>query len=322
MLEEKIKQDFFNIKYDLLQTTLNDKYFKLELRKAFLIATSRFIWKNLPEEIPISFIEEFLFYEDRMLGIRKVGNFYIMGACSYERDVDYYGLSPYVLFTTMNGKLNKTCFEYRDKTCLVYKDDVILLKNNNIGKSGISTYELIEPYLYRLSNNRRVKDNATLDLQNEKYFETESRSSVNEKSIRDKIIRHFKLFIFSKKTGEGSQLTELNKGVSNGSNLDSLDASYMFDFKEMLKILGINTVSYEKKERLITAEADAERMEASINLEQDLKKRQNFCDLVNYRFGLNISVELSEEAKLTLINTSNEQKEDSNFKENEGEEEL
>lgn len=80
-----------------------------------------------------------------------------------------------------------------------------------------------------------------------------------------------------------------------------LDVEYKADkFWEMfnnyksliLEMLGINTLAYEKKERLITDEANANNEAIDFNIGAMLKARQTACDEINKMFGLNVSVKL------------------------------
>ena len=75
-------------------------------------------------------------------------------------------------------------------------------------------------------------------------------------------------------------------------------------------MLGINTLAVEKKERLITDEANANNEAIDFNIGAMLKARQDACEEINKMFGLNVSVTLRYTQEVTdnadNYNTDNE----------------
>lgn len=71
--------------------------------------------------------------------------------------------------------------------------------------------------------------------------------------------------------------------------LDKLQ-QHRFDVeKELLTFLGINT-TIEKKERLIMDEANANNELITLNVEIGLRERERACEMINNKYGLNLSV--------------------------------
>ena len=63
---------------------------------------------------------------------------------------------------------------------------------------------------------------------------------------------------------------------------------------ELLTFLGINNPAVDKKERLITDEANSNNQLIQSFAEMQLEARRRACDEINAMFGLEISVELRE----------------------------
>ena len=83
--------------------------------------------------------------------------------------------------------------------------------------------------------------------------------------------------------------------------LPTLNTQFNKEFQELLTVLGINTVGIDKKERLVTAEADsnAQLTEASANVYIDARQEQ--IDIINTCLGLNINVTFNQDAYNELV---------------------
>ena len=305
MIDEKL-EEFFKHGYEVTQELLNKDYEQLEWRKAFLIATSRFKWENLPESIPESYIEERLFWSRSMLGAINSSKYGIsILDANYNGNINLYGLSPYALAMSLNGAISDTFNVYTGDDITTNKD-IVLLRNNNIGKEGITTYELIKPYIFRLANNRRVKDCVLLALQNNQVIEANNKNEIDATKIRNGIFQHKSLWIINKKKVVSDDLLKPLLDQSAPDYLASLDNAYINDYREMLKVLGINVVSYEKDARLVSTEATTEQLEVVINLEQFKRPREIFIEQLNKRFGTNVKLTCNTEVLLSKLEEDTE----------------
>lgn len=103
---------------------------------------------------------------------------------------------------------------------------------------------------------------------------------------------------------EGKLKAILDSGLINGVKNLSSSKSYadllkLTDVKnEIMRSffaeIGIRQKS-DKRERLVTEEVESDSMMLLFNIHDMLEQRQNACDEINKIFGLNMSVELSEE---------------------------
>ena len=63
---------------------------------------------------------------------------------------------------------------------------------------------------------------------------------------------------------------------------------------ELLTFLGINNNNTDKKERLLVDEVNANNEFILVNIEHMYEERKLACELINEKFGLNITVERRE----------------------------
>ena len=76
---------------------------------------------------------------------------------------------------------------------------------------------------------------------------------------------------------------------------EELARSYQNVFNQALLYLGIPHLAFEKGERMIEDEARANTAPTNIMLLDCLDARREFCEKVNRKFGLNVSVYFNED---------------------------
>ena len=70
---------------------------------------------------------------------------------------------------------------------------------------------------------------------------------------------------------------------------------------DILTRIGVNNVDLEKKERLVTSEADSNLMEIMAHAYSLLDARKEMIDKVNKKYGLNISVDYRDKNKFANL---------------------
>ena len=126
-------------------------------------------------------------------------------------------------------------------------------------------------------------------------------------------------FVNSKKRNDFALIVDKDALGSKKLERIDLDVEYKADkfwtmfnnYKSLIfEMLGINTLAVEKKERLITDEANANNEAIDFNIGAMLKARQDACEEINKMFGLNVSVTLRYTQEVTdnadNYNTDNE----------------
>lgn len=164
--------------------------------------------------------------------------------------------------------------------------DAVVCKDNAICYPLINVIML---YAKRLSNTMRTLDVTAKKLKTPYFITCDESQKSSVKKILDDVDFNVDNIICNKSTMP-NEFNVLQTGV-NGQNLDSLWAHYHALQGEIRTLLGINnTVNLNKKERLITSEADANDILTDLNLDYRMVRYKEFCDIVNDLWGMNISV--------------------------------
>lgn len=252
---------------------LNDLTARTLFNKYKLITMNAFNWGNLPEGMTERHIERNLFND---------------GACIFFRPA---GLDYMALKVAKTGRVNTygDPLSYRaigiGQTWEVNADDCVVIENNML---RLATYDFVMFYVNKLTEAERTMD-------------------VNVKANKtpiivlcdDKNVLTFKQ-LFSQVDGNIPAIF-----ADKNINLDSITAldtkvqflgNELMDYKrsvegELLTFLGINNIPIDKKERLVTDEAESNNQLIASFFELQLEARKRACEAINNKWSLNITVE-------------------------------
>lgn len=259
---------------------LNSATFNMYMQIFEDIARSLFEWSNLPNSMDARWLEFALYYDGQaaMLKHEKYGFINTRAACASEFNI--YGLPT---------KLH--CYSYEfETTRSVYsgllpnvKDtqQCILVQNN---WNRTPTFAAMELFAYRLYEAQRSAD---VNIKMQKH----SCLILTNDKQRLSMINMYNEY-------DGNQpFIVADKNLMDNNELKSLktDAPFIADklqdykkeiFNEALTYLGINNIMVDKKERLITDEANSNNELINLNLEKFLAPRKEACKLFNEKYGL------------------------------------
>lgn len=250
-----------------------------------LLSTSIFSWKNLDKVAGFGaerFLEQALYDEGR--------------ACFVE-DPE---LGKMVLKVNPSDKLNIYQLPVRVQAWSIgytkqYPfDDVVYIMNNNLQKPTLATIRLIA---YRLYETERTIDVNLIAQKTPVLIQGDTKTVLTLKQVYEQYSGNTP-FIFGNKQFD----------VSNKLSALKTDAPYIIDkltqhkkdlMTEALNFLGIDNFFSDKKERLITAEAEGSEALTNFYLNCFYKTRQEACEMINEKFlkDSDIKIELSVNRK-------------------------
>ena len=282
------KKAKLNQNYQFIDSAiLNDATYMDYLKRFEKIALSIFEWVNLPESMNARWLEHCLYFQGQasLLKDKKYG--FINTSCASNGYINIYGLPTSLncysfeyqetrkLYTGLNPTLTEKQKEKSDY------EEAILVQNN---WESVPTCGTIELFAYRLYEAQRTCDT------NIKAQKTPVMVVVDEtqRLLMENLYNQYdgnQPFIF----GDKDQLSSgILKAISTQAPIvfDKLTEYKKEIFNEALTFLGINNVLVDKKERLVTDEANANNELINLNLQSYLAPRQEACRQFNEKFGL------------------------------------
>lgn len=264
----------------------NETYFDY-VERFKKIALSVFEWVNLPESMNAIWLEKCLYYFGQCAFLKDKKYGFINTKCCSNGKVNLYGLPT---------SLNCYSFEYQTSRKL-YTGLIDGL--TDLQKEQRQYYECI-----LVQNNwERIPTAGTMELFAYRLYEAEATAMVNIKAQKTPVIilvnenqRHTMEQLYEQVNGNRPAIFG-DKDNLKDSQIKALNteapfiADKIMDYKkeiwnEALTFLGINNIMIDKKERLITDEANSNNELINMNLQSYLAPRQLACKQFNEKFGL------------------------------------
>ena len=244
------------------------------------IALSMFEWVNLPDSMNQRYLEECLYYKGQAALLKDDEMGFINTQCCSNGQINIYGLP-----TALN------CYSFG------YSKDRKLYTGLNDENAQKDTCVLV------MNTWERVPTAATLELFAYRLYEAERTCDVNIKAQKTPVLitvdesqRLTMENLYSQYDGNKPMIfgdkNQLQSGVLKAINTD---APYIADkvteykkeiWNEALTFLGINNIAVNKKERLVTDEANYNNELTNLNLQSFLIPRQEAAKQFNDLFGL------------------------------------
>lgn len=258
---------------------VNDQTYYDYLYRLKKIATSIFEWVNLPSSMNSRYIEETLYYLGTAALLWDDSYGFINTKCASAGEINIYGLPT---------KVNCYSYSYQDMRMLY--TGLNKTKDNKECVMVMNTWD-------------RTPTCSTLELFALRLYEAERTCDVNIKAQKTPVMlvvndtqRLTMKNLYSQYDGNEPFIF----GDKDSLSADTLkairtEAPYIADklmeykkqiWNEALTFLGINNLSLEKKERLITDEASSNNEVINMNLQSYLVPRKEACKLFNEKFNL------------------------------------
>lgn len=296
-----LKQFQQNYKY-IDSAVLNDMTFDDFLHRFERIALSTFEWVNLPESMNERWLERTLYFHGKAALLYDEDYGFINTSVATGSELNIYGLPIKVqCFSHTFYKWRKlfTGLNEEDKEGQKLKE-AILVMNDELALPTCGTLEL---YAKRLADAQRTID---VNLSAQK-FPVAVVGSEEQKLTLENLYNQYngnQPFIFgdSKFLDPDNALKVINTGAPYV--IDKISDYKKEILNEALTFLGINNVSIEKKERLVTDEANSNNEVINMNLQSRLAPRLRACKQFNDLFGLTgTDKEISVRVRSDLYNT-------------------
>lgn len=268
-----------SIAKDLNNLTYTDYFYRL-----MLIARSVFKWNNLPKGIDEKWIERYLFTEGSCVFFDDKDKGFMVAKCTESGDLNPYDEPTRV---TPYGTGYMGAALENNKQC-------VIISNNDL---RLPTSPTIQLYALRLSEIARAIDVNVAVQKTPFVILTSEKKRLSFQRAMQKVGDN-EIFVY------GTDDLDLNS-----INVLKTDAPVVFDkleiqkhtlWNECMTFLGIQNANQDKRERQITDEVKANNEQICISADVMLKSRQRACELINSIFGLNVSVELREDLKVSL----------------------
>ena len=244
--------------------TLHDKY--------KLIAINAFEWSGLPDGIQERHIERELFSKGKAIFFRDPLMSYMCLECGTTGNVNIYGDPTHYIAHGFN--YNKT-----------YKaDECVIIENN---KLRLPTDPFIMFYVNKLTEAERTMDVNVKANKTPVVFTCDDKDALTFKTLFSQVDGNVPA-IYADKNLNIDSVKAFQTGVKFLGN-------ELMDYKrsvesELLTFLGVNNSPIDKKERLITDEANSNNQLIESFCDLQLEARERACKAINELYGLNVSV--------------------------------
>lgn len=240
-----------------------------------LLALNQFKWEGLPDTIQERHIERVLFndgkalfFEDKELGLLCL-------PCGFTSHINVYG-DP--------TRYRATGFGYSRE---IRASDAVLIENN---KLRLPTRSAILYFVNQLYEIVRTRDVNLKTLKAPFLVSGDDKTILTLKKVLDDIDNNVYAIFGDKSFNLEDAVKVFQTGVKCMTG--ELTDLYHDVINEALTYLGLNNANTDKRERLITSEADSNNQFIDSCAAMYLEARQRACEEINERFGLNISVDL------------------------------
>ncbi len=265
---------------------LNNSTYLDYLSRFRRIALSMFEWVNLPKSMNARYLELCLYFNGKaaLLKDKKYG--FINTKCAGNGYINIYGLptklncfsydfnSMRTLYTGLNPMLTEKDLEKKEY------EECILVQNN---WEALPTASSMELYAWRLFEAQRTCDVNIIAQKTPVLLIADEKQRLFLENLYQQYNGN-QPFIF----GDKDQLGE------NTIRCINTQAPYVADkiteykkeiWNEALTYLGVNNIMLEKKERLVTDEANSNNELINLNLQSFLAPRQEACRQFNEKYG-------------------------------------
>lgn len=291
-LNRLIKQQQDNITF--ISDVINGYSYNYNYLLAEIIP--RYVWNGLPATIDSNILEKMLMTCGSIIPVEKNGEIYVQPTMLYGVGV-YVEEPPFNVYA--NPVLGSGNFEvdWKNESCVLYDNSARFNKNSIIERTAMKLARTESTIDIILTNNNGTEPilakNNNIAESIKKIFEERKKGNlyvpVNE-DIIDVI-------------AESVKVIESNKNP-NIPDVNQLLILYNNQLRQFFRDFGI-LITKDKSQAVLSDETENDSIYTNNILNDSLDMRKKWCDDMNKKYGLNISVEISK----YLINTPPQEEE-------------
>lgn len=243
------------------------------------LAIKRFKWDNLPEGLTSDILEEMIITYGQLGAFKDKSLIKILPAHASSK------------MNVYNQPLTYMLYGFNGETHNISAKEMVRLRNNPLGTAD---KENLMIFARRLDNIEQTQEVNLFQQCIPKLITTNRDGLLTAKNIIKKL-KEFSFVILAREKGINNQIRQDDViDTSSPYLLDKLSDYDNYMVNKVMTYLGINNANIDKKERLISDEVNANNDQILSILDMYYECRQEFCDLVNEKFGTNITVEKRE----------------------------
>ena len=250
------------------------------------IALSMFEWENLPKGMNQRYLEQCLYYRGQASLLYDEEYGYLNTQCCSNGNLNIYylpsSLNCYSFGYQQDRKLYTGNINYDKETGDPIKTDQCILVMNNWER--IPTALTLELFAYRLYEAQRTADVNIMNSKTPILILTDENQKLALQNAYTQYSGNVPIIFADKNSGLDNSIKSIDTKVEFIA--DKITEYKKEIWNEALTFLGINNLKDDKKERLITDEANSNNELINLNLQSYLIPRQEACKQFNEYFGL------------------------------------
>lgn len=276
---------------------LNDETYMDYLERLKKIALSMFEWVNLPDSMNARYLEMSLYYRGQAALLYDNDYGFINTQACDSGYINIYGLPTLInCYSFSYNQTRNTYVSGSDENSEKDKECILVLNNYQ----RVPTASTIQLFAYRLSELQRTFD---VNVKSQKFpvlIRTDQKQEFTLKKMYEQYDGNTPAIFADKNLVNDDALKAIRTDAP--LILRELNDAKIEIWNEALSFLGVSNLS-EKRERLISSEADSNNELVNLNLQSYLVPRQQACKEFNDKFGLTgTNQEISVRVRSDLYN--------------------
>lgn len=267
-----------------------NKYFRHYQQYLQLIALQLIEWVNLPKGIDPMYLEKHLHINGQIaFAFDEKGLGYYVSKGSPVGVLDIYGNPTQFNCILGNGKqLMSNLFTYVDEPKT--NQNAVVINNNDFKQPTFNRLDLFASDLALIKQVQRIN---IINQKTPYIIFSNQEELLSLKKLMLQVDNDFEKVFVDKKLGDPREIIVHMTPAPYVT--DKLQEQLISVWSDCMTFLGIDSVAFQKKERMLTGEVNANNEQNKVSENIYLKSRKEACKLINELFDLNVDVRIRSE---------------------------